>query len=306
MKPATKTAAATKAPRPSVGRVADRSASQVKPKSTTLRPHSEKSQALNKNPVPQKEGSKPPQKEQENEKENIAEPTPVSPKEAVPMKPAQAAVAKPVEAIAEHVEEPAASTNVEVPTAEAAAESNEKRVEVSEPFTEEAPAKDSADSVPSEETPEVLAKTDFPAEAHIESIPEEAEEEKAAKTAATDEPEHPSPAQPKETAEEPVMTLDSASDNEAEISEKQEIVVPELDVAQTLESKDVPVEVFEKKDETIHEPLAAHNKKNTTEDGIFEEKSIEAKSEEPIPAVRPATEAESSNVALDITNLALN
>ena len=312
MKPATKTTAAHKAPRPSIGRVADRGTSQVKPKSTALRPHSEKSQALNKEPVSQKDGPKPVQEEQESEKENIVEPTPSSPKETAPVKPAQAAAVEQPEAVAEPVEESAAPSQIEESTPEVVTDSNEKSVETPEPIIEDTSAETSVNSIPVDKAAEVLAETETPAEAHIEDIPEDAEEEKAAETAATSEPAESSPAQPKETVEEPVLALESTTGDEVKSSEKKEIFTPELDVVQTSESTDVPVEVSRKndtisaKDEITPAPSAEPNMENTTEVELTEETPAEVKSEEPIPAVQPATEAESSNVALDITNLALN
>ncbi|CAG8123122.1 unnamed protein product [Penicillium olsonii] len=285
-KPAAKTTTAQKAPRPSVGRAAERGTSEAKPKST-LRPHGEKSQALNKGSVPQKNSTKPPQKKQESEKENIVEPTPVSPKESVPAKPAQVVVAEQPDASAAPAEETAAPVKAEEFLTEVPAESNEKS-------TEQPPVEAHASA---EEAPEVPAKT----EATVESIPEVIEEKTEDKTV-TDEGVVPNPAQPKEIVE-PATSLESTSNEDSKVGEEQQAAKAEPEPTQISESVEPPVEVAEKKEE-IPELSEEPTKETIPEAEPAEVDSAEiaadTQSKEPAPAVQPSPEAKSSNVALDI------
>ncbi|CAG8923527.1 unnamed protein product [Penicillium salamii] len=302
-KPAAKTTTAHRAPRPSVGRTTERGTSEAKPKST-LRPHGEKSQALNKGLVPQKNGPKPPQKKQESEKENIAETTNASPKEPVLAKPAQVVVTEQPEATAKSTEEKATPVQVEESVPEAAVESNEKPTELAEPIVEETPVEA---PTPAEEPLEVPVKT----EAVVESIPEVVEENSGDK-AATEEAAEPSPAQPKEAVEEPVANSELTSNDDSKVSEKQEAIATEPESTEVSKSVEPPVEVSEKKEETPEPaPLEEPTQESTTETETAEVKpakevSADVQSKEPAPAVQHSSEAESSNVALDITNLALH
>ncbi|OQD66833.1 hypothetical protein PENPOL_c004G04275 [Penicillium polonicum] len=287
----TKAATVSKAPRPSIGRVPDRGAHQVKPKSTALRPQSQKSQSLNKEPAPQKDGHKPSQKKQESEKENVVGPTSA---ESTPV----AAVELP-EAASKPVEE-TSPAQVEESTPEvaiASAEPTEKAIEVSEPIIEETVAESSSNPIPVEDATEVLAeptdpneaqaKVDAPVDSLIEPIAEDAEEEKAAETTAAE-----------ETAAEPVVI--ATADDQVKIDEKQEISIPEPEVLETPQSAEAQDVASEKEDDLpVKEVIVSET--------LAEEKLTEAKSiEEPTPDAQPATEAESSNVAIDIASLALN
>ncbi|CAI7588603.1 unnamed protein product [Penicillium crustosum] len=280
-KSVTKAATVSKAPRPSIGRVPDRSVHQAKPKSTALRPQSQKSQPLNKQPAPQKDGHKSSQKKQE------VEPTPV------------AAVELP-EAASKPAEETASPAQVEESTPEATIASTEpieKATEVPEPIIEETVTESSSNPVPVEDATEVSAeptdsneaqaKVDAPVDSLIEPIAEDAEEEKAAETTVTE-----------ETATEPVAI--TTADDEVKVDEKQEISIPEPEVLETPQSTEAQDMAPENEDATpVKEVIVSET--------LAEENSTKAKSiEEPTPDAQPATEAESSNVAIDIASLALN
>ncbi|KAJ5294345.1 hypothetical protein PENANT_c006G04112 [Penicillium antarcticum] len=301
-KPAPKTTSAPKAPRQSIGgRVPERTASQSKPKATTLRPQSEKSQAANKatvrdHPIPQKK--------QESEKENIVEPTPASPKKPVTVEKAQLAVVEQPEAIAKPVEEVVVSVQTEKPAEKAAStiEPTEKSAEVSEPAVE-ALAEPIDSGVKVETNTEVeapvrvqpVAEAEIPVKAEVEApvetiepIPEAVEEEQTVETTTTPEVADATPAQVDETIEEPKASAPIGVEATGQMT-----VFPGPELDQEPESK---VEVPEK-DETV-------SAKDTIvpETSDPEAKSADVKRTE----TKPATEAESSNVALDITTLALN
>ncbi|KAJ5327440.1 hypothetical protein MYU51_018081 [Penicillium brevicompactum] len=293
-KPTAKTTTAHKAPRPSIGRVAERGTSDTKPNSTTLRP------ALNKGSVAQKNTSKPPQKKQESEKENEVQPIPISPKESAPVKPAQATVEEQPEAVAKPIEETASLVQVDEaavePTPAPASESNEKSVEIPEPIIEEAPVET---STPAVEASEIPVKT----EPAVQPIPEAAEEKVEQVAVSNDVTESEAP------AEEPVKSSESAENVHSETLEEQETIAAEPELAQSSKSADLPAEVSEKTEATS-EPAQQPTEKTTeaviAEAKPTEEAPAEVESKESAPAVQPSPEAESSNVALDITNLALN
>lgn len=289
-KPVTKAATVSKAPRPSIGRVPDRGVHQAKPKSTALRPQSQKSQPLNKQPAPQKDGHKSSQKTQEGEKENVAEPTSVEP---TPV----AAVELP-EAASKPVEDSASPAQVESTpeVAIASVEPTEKVIEVPGPIIEETVTESSsnpvlvedATEVPAEPTDsnEAQAKVDAPVDSLIEPIAEDAEEEKAAETTATE-----------ETAAEPVAI--TTADDQVKVDEKEEILIPEPEVLETPQSTEAQDVASEKEDAV---PVKEVIVSETLAENPTEAKSIE----EPTPDAQAATEAESSNVAIDIASLALN
>ncbi|KAJ5184889.1 hypothetical protein N7491_007242 [Penicillium cf. griseofulvum] len=305
-KPVTKTTSVPKAPRPSIGRLPDRSVPHVKPKSTALRPQSQKSQALNKEPAPKKDGHKPPQKKQESEKENIVEPITASPKEPAAVDPAPVAAIEQPEAASKPVEETASPAQVEEVTPEvaiASAEPIEKSIEVPEPIVEETVAESSSDHIPIEDATEVQAEpidsnetktsseaeVNAPVEALIEPITEDVEEEQAAET--------PTPTE--ETATEP-MAIPTSGD-EVEVGEKQETSIPEPELLETPESAAVQVEAEKEDDVPVKGPIVTE-----TLAGATEENPTEAKSTEPAPDAQPATEIESNNVAIDIATLSLH
>lgn len=288
----TKAATVSKAPRPSIGRVPDRGVHQVKPKSTALRPQSQKSQPLNKEPAPQKDGHKPSQKKQESEKENVVGPTSVEPTSFAAVEPPEAA-SKPVEETASPAQVEASTPGVAI----ASAEPTEKAIEVPEPIIEETVTESSSNPVPVEDATEVLAeptdsneaqaKVDTPVDSLIEPIAEDAEEEKAAETTATE-----------ETVAEPVVI--ATADDQVKIDEKQEISIPEPEVLETPQSTEAQDVASEKEDDVpVKEVIVSET---LAEENLTEAKSIE----EPTPDAQPATEAESSNVAIDIASLALN
>lgn len=307
-KPVTKTTSVSKAPRPSTGRVPDRGVHQVKPKSTVLRPQGQKSQALNKEPAPQKDEHKPSQKKQESEKENIVEPITASPKEPATVESAPIAAVEQTEAASKPVEETASPAQVEEPTSEvaiASAESTEKSIEVPEPIVEETVTESSSDPIPIEDATEVSAEpidsnedqasaeaeVDAPVEALIEPIAEDVEEEKAAETITTAE----------EIAAE-TMAIPTAGD-QVNVDEKQEISIPEPEVLETLKSTEVHVEAPEEDDDVpVKEVTIPETLKEAAEENPAEAKSTE----EPATDAQTATEAESRNVAIDIASLALN
>ncbi|KGO77228.1 hypothetical protein PITC_093000 [Penicillium italicum] len=299
-KPITRTSSISKAPRPSIGKVLDRGVHQVKPNSTVLRPQSQKSQPLSKEPATQKDGHKPSQKKQESEKENIVEPITASSKEPATVEPAPVAAVEQPKAAAKPVKETASPALVEESTPEvviASAEPTENSIEVPEPIVEETVTESSSDPVPIEDATEVSAEpiesnevpasaeagVDTPVEALIEPIPEDAEEEKAAETTTATE----------EATAEPVAT--PTADDQVKVGEKQETLVPEPDVLETSESTEVHVEVPEKDDDV---PV----KEVTIPETLAEAKTTD----ESAPDAQPATEAESSNIAIDIASLALN
>ncbi|KAI3298746.1 hypothetical protein DTO002I6_2760 [Penicillium roqueforti] len=227
-KPIARTTSVSRSPKASSGRVPDRGVHQVKPKTTALRSQSQKSQALNKETAPPKDGQKPSQKKQEIEKENIVEPETVN----------LAAIAA---------------------------------VETASPAQVEETVTESSSPIPVENATEVPAEVDAPVEAHIEPIAEDAEEDKAAETTTTTE----------EIAAEPVAI--PTAEDQVKIGEKQESMIsePELQIEAPEKEDDAPVKEF-----TVPEALTE----------VAELKSTD----------EPATEAESSNVAIDIANLALN
>ncbi|KAJ5774209.1 hypothetical protein N7457_009105 [Penicillium paradoxum] len=298
-KPVTKAASATKAPRQSIGRVPERAAAQLKPKSSTLRLQSQKSQTLHKEPA------KPSQKKQESEKENAVKPIQSSPKEPAAVKSTPVVAEEQPKAAAEPVEVITAPAEVEevVPeTTIVSAESTEKSAEVPELIVEEAVAESSPEPVSVEDATEVPAQpiesnetqvsvnaeADAPVESSIEPIAEDVEEEKAAEAATATE----------ETAAEPVATSVPMTANEAEVVEKQDAPAAEPEVSETSEPTEVQADAPEQDDAApveeavVSEPLA--------------DAAEEKPTEEVAPAVQPASEAESSNVAIDIANLALN
>lgn len=293
-KPTAKTTTAQKAPRPSIGRVAERGTSDTKPNSTTLRP------ALNKGSVAQKNAFKPPQKKQESEKENEVQPMPISPKEVTPVKPAQATVEEQPNAVAKPIEETASLVQVDEaavePTPAPASESNENSVEIPEPIIEEAPVET---STPAVEASEILVKT----EPTVQPIPEAAEEKVEQVAVINEVTESEAP------AEEPVKSSEPTENAHPENLEEQETVAAEPELAQSFKSADLPVEISEKT-EAIPEPAQQPTEKTTeaviAEAKPTEEAPAEVESKESAPAVQPSPEAESSNIALDITNLALN
>ncbi|CAG8898085.1 unnamed protein product [Penicillium egyptiacum] len=285
-KPVTRTTSVSKAPRVSTGRVPDRGVHQVKPKSAALRPQSQKSQALNKEPELQKDGHKPSQKKQESEKENIVEPATVEP---APLR------------------ETASPAQVEEPTPEvaiASAEATEKSIEVPEPIIEETVTESSSNPVAIQDATEVAAEpidfnkaqasaeaeVDAPVEAFIEPIAEHADEEKAVETTTTTE----------ENVAEPV-TIPTAGD-QVKVGEKQETSAPEPEVRETPESTEVQVEAPEENDVPVKEVTIPENLAEAIEENPAEAKSTDG----PAPDAQPATETESSNVIIDIASLALN
>jgi hypothetical protein len=277
----------------------------VKPKSTALRPQSQKSQALNKEPALKKDGPKPFQKKQESEKENIVEPITASLKEPATVEPALVAAVEQPEAASKPVEETASPAQVEEVTPEvtiASAEPIEKSIEVPEPIVEETVAEISSDHLPIEDATEVQvepidsneaktsaeAEVNAPVEALIEPITEDAEEQAA---------ETPTPTE--ETATEPVSI--PTADDEVEVGEKQETSIPEPEVLETPESAAVQVETEKEDDEPVKEAIVTETLAEAAE-----ENPTEAKSTEPAPDAQPATEIESNNVAIDIATLSLH
>jgi hypothetical protein len=305
-KPVSKTTSASKAPRQSIGgRVPERAASQSKPK-TTLRPQSEKSQAANKAPV---RDHQPPQKKQESEKENIVEPTPTSPKEPVTVEKTYVAAVEQPQAVAKPAEEVSApiQTGKLIEEATSTIEPLKKSAEVSESVIEaplepiKSEGKDETEAeveVPVELQPVAEAEAAIQAEVEasagtIEPIPETGEEEKSVETSATPGVADTTPAQADETVDEPKTSAPA----EVEVAEQQNVASePEFEAP-----SDSKVEVSEK-DETI--PAKDITIPETSAEP--EEQVAEKTAEEKPTEVRPATEAESSNVALDITTLALN
>ncbi|KAJ5748627.1 uncharacterized protein N7511_010323 [Penicillium nucicola] len=298
-KPVPKTTPASKAPRQFIGgKIPERTASQSKPKTTTLRPQSEKSQAANK--VPARDHPVP-QKKQESEKENIVEPIEASHKEPLAVEKTQATAAEQLEAVSEPVEEIAVSVQAEQLNEKAisTAEPVEKSAEVCEPLVEASIDPVEPETKVEAEVEEVLAAVDeaeAPIKAEVEvpvetitSIPE------AIETTTSPVVVDATPVQANETIEEPEASVPAPV--EAEVSEQTTVVhEPELD--QKFEAK---VEVSEEneavpvKDVTVPEA-------SEPEEKVAEEKSADIKPTE----ATPATEAESSNIALDITTLALN
>ncbi|KAJ5834557.1 hypothetical protein N7447_000583 [Penicillium robsamsonii] len=304
-KPVTRTTSVSKAPRPSIGRVPDRGVPHAKPKTTALRPQSQKSQALNKEPAPQKDGAKPSQKKQESEKENIVEPIIASLKEPTTVEPAPVAAVGQPEAVSKPVEETASPAQVEESTPEAAivsTEPTEKSIEVPEPVIEETVAEISSDPVPIEAAAEVPAEpidsneakapaeaeVDAPAETLIEPIAGDAEEGASKTTTATE-----------EIAAEPVAI--PTADDQVKVSEDQETSMSEPEVLETPESTEVHAEPEKEDDVPVNEAIVPE-----TLAEVAEENPTEAKSAEPAPDAQPTTEDESSNVAIDIATLSLH
>ncbi|CAG8258586.1 unnamed protein product [Penicillium nalgiovense] len=303
-KPVTRSTSVSKAPRQSTGRVPDRGVHQVKPKSTALRPQSQKSQALNKEPAPQKDGLKPSQKEQESEKENILKPITASAKEPTTVEPAPVAAVEQPETASKPVET-ASPAQAEEPTPEVAVASPEptkKSIEESEPIIEETVTESSSDPVPAGDATEVpaqpinsdegqastKAEVDAPVEAPVEPIAEDAEEKAAETTTATE-----------ETAAEPEAI--PKTDDQVKVVEKQEVSMPEPTVLETPGSE-TKAEVPEKDDVPVKEASTPETSTEATEEKSAEDKPTDG----PAPDAQPATEAESSNVAIDIASLALN
>ncbi|KAJ5550761.1 hypothetical protein N7461_005459 [Penicillium sp. DV-2018c] len=313
-KPVSKTASASKAPRPSLGKVPERAASQAKPKSNTLRPQSQKSQPVRKEPASQKEGPRASEKRQESEKENIVEVegTPAGLEEPAAEKSSPVvAVAQP-EPASEPVEEAIAPAPVEEPASESAVasiEPKEKSIEVPEPIVEETVAEKSPEPVPVEDVTEASMHTeqivaneppveskagaDAPAEASAEPVAEPIEEEKTAEITTAIE----------DAAAEPVSTLNQTTVNEVDISEKDDISTPEPQVVDNPEGTETQTEAAENDDDVpLKEAVVPGDKAETAE-----EKPSVVESTRPTATVADSpTEAESSNVAIDIANLALN
>ncbi|OQE46158.1 hypothetical protein PENCOP_c001G05356 [Penicillium coprophilum] len=306
-KPVTKTTSVSKAPRPSTGRVPDRGVPHAKPKSTALRPQTQKSQGLNKEPVPQKDEHKPSQKKQESEKENIAKPITSSPKQPETVEATPVAVVKEPEAALQPVKEIASPAQVVEPTPEvaiASVEPIEKSIEAPEPVIKETVAESSSHLVPIEDVTEVPVKTvdsnepeasaeaevDAPVEALIEPIAEDVEENAAEPTTTTE-----------ETAAEPVA-IPTAGDL-VNVDEKPETSMSEPEVLETPESAEVQAEAEKEDDVPVKEAVVPEISAEAAE-----ENSTEAKSTEPAPDAQPATEteAESRNVAIDIATLSLH
>jgi hypothetical protein len=202
------------------------------------------------------------------------------------------------EAVAEPVEETVAHVQVdesipEEPIAPAATESNEKSVEVIEPTIEKTSVETSADFVPVDEASDISVKTEAPepiAEVAVDQTEEKAVVNEAEQSSL-------------ETVEVPETTAPTV-DEETTTIEKQEIVATEPQQVQVSEPTELPMETSERVEE-IPEP-SPEPIETTPEVEPTQAKSTEVKSEEPAPAVQPSSEAESSNVALDIAHLALN
>ncbi|KAJ5130222.1 uncharacterized protein N7515_006261 [Penicillium bovifimosum] len=311
-KPVSKAVSASKAPRPSIGKVPERTASQVKPKSNTLRPQNQKFQALRKEHAPQKDGPKAPEKRQESEKENIVEVegTPASPEEPATVKSNPIGAVEQPEAPSKPVEEVIAPAQVEEPASEVAVDSiepEEKSIEVPPPIVEETVAEISPEPVSVEDATEtslteqsdvnetpvsVKADADSSVEASAEPVAEPVEEEKAAESTTTTE----------DAAAEPVATSNQTAVDEVDIAVKDDISAPEPQVLENPEGTEAQPEAAEKDDDV---PLKEVVVPDMTE--IAEEKPSVVKSTEPAATdANSSAEAESSNVAIDIANLALN
>jgi hypothetical protein len=321
-KPVSKTVSASKAPRPSIGKVPERVASQVKPKSNALRPQSQKSQALHKEPAPQKDGPKASEKKQESEKENIVEveDTPASPEEPATVKPTPVVAVEQPEAASKPVEEAIVPAQVEELASEvvmASIEPKEKSIEVPEPIVEETVAECSPEPLSVQDSTEapmptepidlnetsasIKAEADAPAEASVEApaepiaepVAEPVEEEKAAET----------PIATEDTAAESVTTLDQTTGNEVEIAEEQSISAPEPEVLESLEETKTQAEAAEDGDDVpVNEVVVPEILAEIVED----KPSVVESTELTATDAHSATEAESSNVAIDIANLALH
>ncbi|KAJ5276152.1 hypothetical protein N7524_002305 [Penicillium chrysogenum] len=310
----TRSTSVSKAPRQSTGRVPDRSVHQVKPNGTALRPQSQKSQAQNKEPAPQKDELKPSQKKQESEKENIVKPITAIAKESTTVEPAPVAAVEQPETASKPVET-ASPAQVEEPTPEVAVaspEPTEKLIEVPEPIIEETVTESSSDPVPVEDATEVRAEpidsndaqasakaeVDAPVEAPVEPIVGDAEEKAAEEKAAEEKAAETTTATEEITAE-PVAI--PTADDQVKVDEKQEVSVPEPEVLETPKSE-TKAEVPEKDDVPVKEATTPETLAEAAEEKPAEDKSTDG----PVPDAQPATEAESTNVAIDIASLALN
>ncbi|KAJ5467444.1 hypothetical protein N7475_005196 [Penicillium sp. IBT 31633x] len=352
-KPVTKTVSTSKASRPSIGRVPEPRAPQVKPKGTPLRPQTHKSQAPHKEPALQKDGPKPLLKKQEDEKENTIEPSSASPKDLATVIPTSVAAVEQPEAASKPAEVTNVTAQVEEPVLEttlAPVESSEKSVEVPEPIVEETVSEISPAPVSVEGATEVSAeptdsnefqtstKAEVAAfvEVPIQPNSEDAEEEKTAETTT---PTEETAAEPvatlspiisneaeaevaeeekaaetttptEDTAAEPVATLSPIISNqaEAEVADKQDLLTPEPEVLETSEATKVQAEDPEKEASEKHDTVSV--KGDVVSEAVAE--VAEGKpagfefNKEIAPAAQPATEDDSTSIAIDIAQLALH
>lgn len=275
----------TKPPRASMGRAPERSAQQPKAKPAALRPHTEKSQAANKESLPKKEKEvKVPQPEPESEKENVVveESTPVIPEEP------EVAVSE-VAAIE--------TSKVEI-TTNATQDGNLteefKQKVTSEPVEESVsePAKsttvEASTETPLDHAPQAAAKEAM--EAHIEaSAGIESKDAQASVEASIEEPAEVQMESPEEVSKTPA---DSTPANELAAVEEN-IAAEELEVPEVSQTAQISAAVS---DDKVTE---------SAEDVTVDEPS--SKSEEPtVTAEKPAAEAKQTVDDIDFVSLALN
>ncbi|CAL5870055.1 uncharacterized protein PFLUO_LOCUS4289 [Penicillium psychrofluorescens] len=311
-KPLARANSTIRPPRPSMGRVPDRSASQLKPKhsATPLRPQSEKSQPVKKNVPMPKEEPKLAQPAPESEKENVVEPPAAIPEEPTPVSAEPAAPEKPAAPLEK--ETAAAPAGPPIPeiaverAAEPIAEPSEPAPEpVAEPLVETASEKSverAFADTPAATTAEPVAQpsVEAPAAAVVEPGANEPEEQAAEATTATEAVgEKSAPAHVEEPVKEPVQeptpVLKATGHAEIATIEDHETPKPELDASESQEPQpgaavdtvsDLATEA------TVPEPVPEPAETKSIDDSV--------------PAAQPETESKENDAVLDVTDLPSN
>ncbi|KAJ6021759.1 hypothetical protein N7540_007263 [Penicillium herquei] len=282
-KPSQPSTTVQKSPRPSSGRTPERSAQQHKAKPMALRPQSEKTPASNKEPVSKKEPRKPKaaQPEQDSEKENVEDQTPVIPEEP--------------ESTDAHetIETSKPEAPVEVSTAVTKEEVNEPAVESSadaiEPAAIEAPVEPipapvepTAESIEKEEaqkSAESTEKTDIVVEPSQDDVEVSTE-------AIIDGEATPEFADAQTESTEDVFgtpSSDSGSENEAGAAHTEDAVAEESSVSEAPQSLDGPTDIADEVAKTTEGAIAAPEglikpeEKPAGDDSVTQEVAPEAK-----------------------------
>lgn len=314
--------AASKAPRPSMGRPSDRGVPQAKAKPAALKPQSGKSQPASKEGPLKKEEGKAPQQKEESDKENIEEVVTAIPEETSVAETNDAIIEEPEpEVSAEEVAEDVAEEPAEPIVAEAEPETSlESIVEPTEPSVEP-----TAQEAAGEIFTEPVATSAPEASDHQEETVEDIEvpaEIPAAETAKESCGQEEAPAAhtvEDVTAETPVETngeeQSSVSQPEPE-APKEETLEAVVEPSEPVVAEDIPITEEKETPKAESElpkqtqtPVSASidDAPEITEDTSSAQPSEKIQEpKESIPVVEPAAPAKSDTVDIDFASLALS
>ncbi|KAJ5174993.1 uncharacterized protein N7482_000870 [Penicillium canariense] len=303
----------SKAPRPSMGRASERSATQAKSKPAPLKAQSEKSQPANKEVQSPKEEVKAPQKKPESEKENMEEVASVTPEEPnVPQ--AEDTIIEesepevPTKAIADDTAEKPTEPTIQEATVESTLQPVAKSTEPSvEPTATEVTVGLSAEPV-AEDVPE--APADPVAEAKDES-PKEEPEVPAVKDAEEVPAEATAEASGEKVSSEPQAEAEAPREDTAEalVAPTEPIITEDTAITEMKETPKVVPEVLEAPQQTDTAAPASHDDVPEVVMDITSAQPSEKTNEEPresSPAAQPAAQAKSHTIDIDFAHLALS